>query len=69
MLHIADEKHIAPAGRKMHVAAIRFLYGLTLAKPEPAVRVPWPRVPVKLPDILDGSEVAALFEAIDSIKH
>lgn len=69
LLHLVDEKHIGPAGHKMHVGAIRFLYGVTLGRPEVAVRVPWPRVPVKLPDILDGSEVAALFEAIDSTKH
>lgn len=69
LLHLVEEQHIGPAGHKTHVAAIRFLYGVTLGQPEVAVRVPWPRVPIKLPDILDGSEVERLLEAIESIKQ
>src|SRR5262249_53690228 len=69
LLHLVEERHIAPAGHKMHVAALKFLYSVTLDRPEVAVKLPWPRVPVKLPDILDESEVERLIEAIDSIKH
>jgi integrase/recombinase XerD len=69
LLHLVDEKRIGPAGHKMHVAAIKFLYGVTLGRPEAAVGVPWPKVPVKLPDILDGSEVERLLEAVESIQH
>lgn len=69
LLHLVDERHIGPAGHKMHVASLKFLYGITLDRPEVAVRVPWPKVPVKLPDILDGSEVEEVLGAIDSIKH
>jgi len=69
LLHLVEEKQIGPAGHKMHVAALKFLYGVTLGRPEEAVRVPWPKVPVKLPDILDGSEVERLFEAVESIQH
>ncbi len=68
LLHLIDERHIGPAGHKMHVAALKFLYGVTLDRPEVAVRLPWPKVPVKLPDILDGSEVELLLGAIDSVK-
>src|SRR5205823_5626889 len=57
LLHLVEERRMGPAGHKMHVAALRFLYGTTLGRPEVAVRLPWPRVPVTLPDILDGSEV------------
>jgi site-specific recombinase XerD len=69
LLHLVDEQRLGPAGHKMHVAAIKFLYGVTLGRPEAVVRVPWPKVPVKLPDILDGSEVERLFEAVESIQH
>jgi integrase len=69
LLHLVDERRIGPAGHKMHVAAIKFLYGITLGRPEVAAQVPWPKVPVKLPDILDGDEVAEVLGAIDSIKH
>jgi integrase/recombinase XerD len=69
LMYLVEERRIGPAGHKMHVAALKFLYGVTLGRPEEAVRVPWPRVPVKLPDILDGSEVERLFGAIESVKH
>ena len=68
LLHLIDGG-MGAAGHKMHVAAIKFLYGVTLGRPEVAVRVPWPRVPITLPDILEGSEVERLFEAIESIKY
>ena len=69
LLHLVEEQKIGPAGHKMHVAAIKFLYAVTLDRPEVAVRLPWPRVPVKLPDILDGSEIEALLDAMESMKY
>ena len=69
LLHLIDDRHIGPAGHKMYVAALRFLYGVTLGRPEVAAQLPWPRVPHKLPDILDGGEVERLLEALDSIKY
>src|SRR5947209_14268381 len=60
---------MGPAGHKMYVAALRFLYGVTLGRPEVAARLPWPRVPSKLPDILAGGEVERLLEALDSLKY
>lgn len=69
LLHLVEERKIGPAGHKMHVAALKFLYGVTLDRPEVAVRVPWPKVPVKLPDILDVGEVDEVLAAIESVKH
>ena len=54
---------------KISVAALKFLYIRTLDRPEEVVRIPWPRTPKRLPDILSGSEVSRLLEAIDSLKH
>lgn len=54
---------------KISVAALKFLYIHTLDRPEQVVRIPWPRTPKRLPDILSGSEVSRLLEAIDSLKH
>ena len=53
----------------MYVAGIRFLYGVTLDRPEVAKRIPWPKVPRKQPDILSGTEVTHLLAAIESVKH
>jgi integrase/recombinase XerD len=69
LVHMIDRRASA-ANQKMHVAAIRFLYGVTLDRPELAVRLPWPRMPMrKLPDILDRSEVEQILDAVESLKH
>lgn len=55
----------SPATVKMHVAAIRFLYEVTLRKPELVVGLHFPKVPHKLPDILSLDEVRRLLEAVE----
>ena len=69
LLHLIDERGAGPASHKMHLAAVKFLYGITLDRPEVAARLPWPKVPTTLPDILDSSEVELLLTSVESIKH
>jgi integrase/recombinase XerD len=58
-----------PASLKMHAAALKFLYGTTLGRTEEAQKIPWPRVPRKVPVVLSGSEVEALLSAISTPMH
>lgn len=53
-----------PEKLKMQIAGLKFLYGVTLNRPEVADRLPWPRVPQKKPDILSGSEVKKVLAAV-----
>jgi site-specific recombinase XerD len=69
LLHLVEEKKAGPAKHKIFVAAIKFFYAITLDRPEVAVRIPWPKVPHTLPDILSLSEVQRLLGAVASIKH
>lgn len=69
LMHLLEEKKVRPATHKMAVASLRFLYGVTLGRPEVAVRIPWPKVPHTLPEILSGTEVLALLSALPSMKH
>lgn len=69
LMHLLEDKRARPASHKMAVAGLRFLYSVTLGRPEVAVRIPWPKVPHTLPDILDGTEVLALLDALPSVKH
>ena len=57
----------SPEKLKMHVAAVKFLYGETLNRPEVVRRIPWPKVAQKKPDILSGTEVERLLEAVTSL--
>jgi integrase/recombinase XerD len=69
LLHLVEEKKAGPSAVKMSVAALKFLYTHTLNRPEEVIRIPWPRTPKPLPDILSGSEVSRLLENVRSIKH
>lgn len=57
----------SPEKLKMHIAGLKFLYGVTLDRPKVAERLPWPKVPHKKPDILSGTEVAKLLKAVPSL--
>jgi integrase/recombinase XerD len=52
-----------PETLKMHVAGVKFLYGVTLDRKSVAEKIPWPKVPHKQPDILSLSEVERLLAA------
>jgi integrase/recombinase XerD len=69
ILYLIDEKGYAAATQKIHVAALKFLYGTTLGRPEVVAALPYPRVPRSLPVVLSGSEVVRLFSALESVKH
>jgi site-specific recombinase XerD len=56
-----------PEKLKMYVAGLKFLYRETLNRPQVVARIPWPKVPRKKPDILSGTEVARLLEAVTSL--
>jgi site-specific recombinase XerD len=59
-------KGAGPETLKMNVAALKFLYGVTLDRAKVADRLPWPKVPHKKPDILSGTETEKLLAAVTS---
>lgn len=58
LLHLSDVRKASPSLRKLAVAGIKFLYRVTLLRPEVVASVPWPKVPYRLPEILSEGEVA-----------
>jgi integrase/recombinase XerD len=60
-------KGAGPETLKMHVAGLKFLYGVTLDRPKVAERLLWPKVPHKKAEILAGSEVLKLLGAMKSL--
>jgi site-specific recombinase XerD len=60
-------KGAGPETLKMNVAALKFLYGVTLDRAKVADRLPWPKVPHKKPDILSGTETQKLLRAVTSL--
>lgn len=68
-VHLTDKKKAAPGTVKMHVAAVQFLYTVTLHQPRKVANLQWPKLPHRLPDILSGAEVDSLLNAVTSPKH
>lgn len=64
LLYQLRVRGVGAAMHKMYLAALKFLFTRTLRRPEVVAAIPWPRVPRTLPDILSGSEVEALFDAL-----
>jgi integrase/recombinase XerD len=63
LLHLRDLGR-APATIAVYWAALRFVYGVTLRRPEVTADVPRPRVPQRDPvPALSGAEVRALLDA------
>ncbi len=69
LMHLVETKKASPASRKMHVAGIKFLYEVTLRRPEVVASIPWPKVAHGVPEILSGTEVTELLDAVESVKH
>jgi site-specific recombinase XerD len=69
LLHLQDEGQVKPSTVRVYVAALKFLYTVTLGRPEVVEHLRGPKIPRKVPEILSGSEVKALFEAVVSVKY
>lgn len=65
LLHRQLEDGVGGSTLKVTVAALRFLYATTLGQPEVAVQIAYPKVRSALPDILSGTEVQQLLDAMD----
>jgi integrase/recombinase XerD len=69
LLHLERVLHLKAASRFVYVAALAFFYKVTLQRPKEMARIPFPKVPLRVPDILAGSEVDRLLSCIRSIKY
>jgi site-specific recombinase XerD len=67
--HLVQERQAAAPTIHMYVASLRFLYKVTLRRPDAVVNLPFPKVPRRIPEILTGSEVDRLISCITSIKY
>jgi site-specific recombinase XerD len=58
-----------PAKVRMEVAGIKFLYRVTLGRPEVVAEIPWPKKAKTLPVVLSFSEIVTALTALGNIKH
>jgi site-specific recombinase XerD len=69
LTHLVEVRRARPSTQGVYAAALRFLYGVTLRRPEMSALIPRPRVVQRLPEILSTAEVERLIGAARSPKH
>ena len=70
LLHQLEVKQLAHASYRQIYAALKFLYTVTLGRAWEVEHLPYPRQRLRpLPVVLHADELAALFQAIRSLKY
>jgi site-specific recombinase XerD len=67
--HARTTRKLAAASLGICVAAFKFFYGVTLGRPEVVEAIPYPKVPLTLPDVLSRDEVETLLKSWRSLKY
>jgi len=60
---------VGPQRLRQHFAALKFLYGKTLGRPELVSFLSWPSDPERLPVVLSVEQVGQLLDALESPKY
>jgi site-specific recombinase XerD len=68
-LFLHQERQLSTRSISVYLAAIAFLYRVTLGRPEVVARMPRMKWPHRLPTVLSPSEVSVLLAAIGRLKH
>lgn len=66
MLHLTEERGLAVGTRLQYLGAIKFLYTVTLRRPEDVASIPWPRRKRRDPTVPTRDEVERLLRATTS---
>ena len=69
LIHLREERKLAPGSLGPTIGALRFLYRVTLKRDWSDEDFPLPKKPVRLPVILSLEEITTFFESIASLKH
>jgi len=68
LLHLR-ERRVSASTFNVYAGALKFLYRVTLERPEQVARIRCMRVPMHLPTVLSGSEMSRLIAALETDKH
>jgi integrase/recombinase XerD len=69
LLYLVEERKVRPATSNVYAGALKFLYSVTLGRADAIAQMPRRRVPMRVPVVLTGGEVARLLAALRSEKQ
>ena len=67
--YLKEERDVSRSSFKQTVGALRFLYRVTLDRPELLSHIPYPREKRRDPVVLSQDEVGRLLKALENLKH
>lgn len=66
LAHLVNDRHFGPAGLRPFIGAVKFLYEVTLRRPEVTAHITWPKRPRRLPEILSPEQVSHILACADT---
>jgi site-specific recombinase XerD len=69
LLHLVDERQLRASSIGVHIGALKFLYSVTLGRPEEVASVAYPKRRQRLPEPLTAAEIGQLLSGVYRIKH
>jgi integrase/recombinase XerD len=69
LLHLVQERKMAPSTVQIHRAALKFLYVKTLRQPWFDERIPRARKRQRLPAVLSAEEITRILDCTTNMKH
>ena len=66
---LVRDRGVSASTQAVYLAALRFIYGVTLSRPEVVAGIPWPKQPLRLPAALSRSEIGAILARTPLLKH
>jgi site-specific recombinase XerD len=69
LLHLIDDRKLRASSLGVHIAALKFLYTVTLERPDEVASVAYPKRRQRLPEALTPAEVEQLLSGVYRIKH
>ena len=67
--HLKGERQVSRSMFAQVIGALRFLYGVTLERPDMVPRLPYPRLKRRHPVVLSPEEVGRLLEGIEEARY
>jgi len=69
LLHLLEDRELKSSSLGVHIGALKFLYNVTLERPEEVATLKSPKVRQRLPEVLTPSEVELLLMGVARIKY
>ena len=69
LVHMLEDRGLSSGTYKYYAAGIKFLYRTTLNRGEVVEKIKYPKAKIKLPVVLDLSEVRTMLTVMENLKH